>query len=216
MGVMINQSINQSHSCHVANVLLDDVLDAAIQSRRKIYLELTDLGTLCRSSEEEGFADPPILVGQPMVEECCASDDANQCLGRYMGKKRGKAKVSFPTRYLLLNSLNLGGGNEGTCIYRFLPSPPPPDFVSKTFLGDITFLPRSIREPANSSKSTMVSTSLKALKVAPKMVGAGLENAATGSGKSERKRAASLLPQKPRISSNIDGRRGGLGHTVRN
>ncbi len=136
---MINQSINQSHSCHVANVSLDDVLDAAIQSRRKIYLELTDLGTLCRSSEEEGFADPPVLVGQPMVEECCASDDANQCPGRYMGEKGGKAKVSFPTRYLLLNSLNLGGGNEGTCIYCFLPSPPLPILLAKPFSGKSLF-----------------------------------------------------------------------------
>ena len=77
-------------------------------------------------------------------------------------------------------------------------------------------MPRSIREPDNSSQTTMVSTSSKAVKVAPKMVGAGLENAATGSGMSERKRAASMSPQKPRISSNFDGRRGRLGRTVRN
>jgi hypothetical protein len=48
------------------------------------------------------------------------------------------------------------------------------------------------------------------------MVGAGLENAATGSGMSERKRAASMSPPKPRISSNLDGRRGRLGRAARN
>ena len=62
----------------------------------------------------------------------------------------------------------------------------------------------------------MVSTSSKALKVAPRMVGAGLENAATGSGMSKRKRAASMSPPKPRVSSNFDGRRGRLGRAVRN
>ena len=40
------------------------------------------------------------------------------------------------------------------------------------------------------------------------MVGAGLENAATGSGMSEKKRAASMSPPKLRVSSNFDGRRG--------
>jgi hypothetical protein len=34
------------------------------------------------------------------LEACCASDDANQCPGRYMGgKKGGKAKLRFPTHY---------------------------------------------------------------------------------------------------------------------
>ena len=62
----------------------------------------------------------------------------------------------------------------------------------------------------------MVSTSSKTLKVAPRMVGAGLENAATGSGMSEKKRAASMSPPKLRVSSNFDGSRGRLGRAVRN
>jgi hypothetical protein len=167
MGVMINQSINQSHSCHVANVSLDDVLDAAIQSRRKIYLELTNLGTLCRSSEEEGFADPPVLVGQPMVEECCASDDANQCPGRYMGEKGGESKSQFPYSIPTTKFFEFRWGQRRNLYLSFSPITPPPDFVSKTFLGDITFLPRSIREPANSSKSTMVSTKLESIEGCP-------------------------------------------------
>ena len=39
------------------------------------------------------------------------------------------------------------------------------------------------------------------------MVGAGLENAATGSGMSKKKRAASMSPPKLRVISNFDGRR---------
>ena len=31
--------------------------------RRKFYRQSTDLGTLCGSSEKEGFADPTVLVG---------------------------------------------------------------------------------------------------------------------------------------------------------
>jgi hypothetical protein len=48
------------------------------------------------------------------------------------------------------------------------------------------------------------------------MVGAGLENAATGSGMSEKKRATSMSPPKLRVSSNFNGRRGRLGRAVRN
>jgi len=48
------------------------------------------------------------------------------------------------------------------------------------------------------------------------MVGAGLEDAATGSGMSEKKRAASTSSPKLRVSSNFDGRRGRLGRPVRN
>ena len=62
----------------------------------------------------------------------------------------------------------------------------------------------------------MVSTSSKTAKVAPRMVGAGLEDAATGSGMSEKKRAASMSPPKLKVSSNFDGRRGRLGRAVRN
>jgi hypothetical protein len=66
------------------------------------------------------------------------------------GQKRGgKAKLRFPTRYLLLNSSNSGGGTEGTRMLCFLPF----GFASQNVYRDITFLPRSIREQANSSKT---------------------------------------------------------------
>ena len=133
-----------------------------------------------------------------------------------MGKKRGESESQFPYSLPTTKFFEFRWGQRTNLYVSFSPVIPPPDFVSKTFLGDITFLLRSIREPDNSSKSTMVSTSSKAVKVAPKMVGAGLENAATGLGMSERKRAASMSPPKPRISSNLDGRRGRLGRTVRN
>jgi hypothetical protein len=60
------------------------------------------------------------------------------------GKKRGEAKASSPTHYLLLNSPNLGGDNEGTGVFRFLPSSPLQILLAKPFLGT-TFSPRSIR-----------------------------------------------------------------------
>ncbi len=31
----------------------------------------------------------PRVLGREDVEACCASDDANQCPGRYMGGKKG-------------------------------------------------------------------------------------------------------------------------------
>jgi len=158
-----------------------------------------------------------ILSIQPLVEACRASDGANQCPGRYMGgAEKGGNENQFPYSLPTTKFFEFRWGQRRNWYVVFSPVTPPPDFVSKTFLGDITFTPRSIREPDNSSQTTMVSTSSKAVKVAPKMVGAGLENAATGSGMSERKRAASISPQKPRISLNFDGRRGRLGRTVRN
>ncbi len=85
-----------------------------------------------------------------IVKVCCASNDANQCPGRYMGgKKGGKEKLGFPTRYLLLNSLNSGRGTEGTHMFCFLPF----GFCQQKTPRDITFLLRSIRKPANSSKT---------------------------------------------------------------
>jgi hypothetical protein len=47
------------------------------------------------------------------------------------------------------------------------------------------------------------------------MVGRGLKNAGKGSGMSGGKRSGSVSPPKPRISSNFDGRRGGLSRQVR-
>jgi hypothetical protein len=52
--------------------------------------------------------------------------------------------------------------------------------------------------------------------VAMKMVGTGLTNAAKGSEMSGGKRLASVSPPKPRISTNLDGRRSGLSRKVRN
>ena len=112
-------------------------------------------------------------------------------------------------------------------MFRFLPSSPLQIFLAKPFSGTSLFLPRSIHEPANfcheasanqpiQVKRTMVSMSSKALKVAPKMVGAGLANAATGSGMSGGKRLSSLSPPKLRISSNLDGRRSILSRKVGN
>jgi hypothetical protein len=37
--------------------------------------------------------------GGAKIEACCASDDANQCPGRYMGGKKGGSKTQIP--YLL-------------------------------------------------------------------------------------------------------------------
>ena len=79
-------------------------------------------------------------------------------------------------------------------------------FCQQKVSRDIIFLQEASMNKPIQVKSTMVSTSLKALKVAPKtkMVGAGLENAATGSGMSERKKAASMLPPKPRTQTSTD------------
>ena len=132
------------------------------------------------------------------------------------GAEKGGNENQFPYSLPTTKFFKFRWGKRRNWYVSFSPVTPPLDFVSKTFLGDITFSPRSIREPDNSSQTAMVSTSSKAVKVAPKMVGAGLENAATGSGMSERKRAASMSPPKPRISSNLDGRRGRLGRAARN
>ena len=68
--------------------------------------------------------------------------------GTWGAKKRGKVKLSFPTCKPLLNSSNSGRGTEGTHLFRFSYS----DFASTKVPWDITFLPRIIHEPANSSK----------------------------------------------------------------
>ncbi len=90
-----------------------------------------------------------------IVEACCASNDANQCPGRYMGgKKGGKAKLSFPTRYLLLNSLNSGRGTEGTRMFCFLSS----DFASKKLPRTSIFCHEaSVNQPICQVKPTLLS-----------------------------------------------------------
>ena len=55
------------------------------------------------------------------------------------GKKRGEAKASSPTHYLLLNSPNLGGDNEGTDVFHFLPSSPVQILLAKPFSGTSLF-----------------------------------------------------------------------------
>jgi hypothetical protein len=90
-----------------------------------------------------------------------------------------------------------------------------PSFASKKFPGTSLFRHEASANQPIQEKSTMAATSSNEGYVVP-IVGTGVKNAAKSSGMSERKRAATLSPQKPRISSNLDGRRGGLGHTVRN
>ena len=85
--------------------------------------------------------------------------------------------------------------------------------LAKNYPGH-PFSPRSIREPANSSKKHLVTTSSNEVNIAPKIVGYGSQDTAKGSGMSGGKRSASLSPPKPRISSNLDGRQSGPGHAV--
>ena len=80
---------------------------------------------------------------------------------------------------------------------------PPFGFASQKVYRDITF-------------STMAATSLNEGNVVPTLVGARVENVAKGSWMSGEKRAASQSPTKPRISSNLDGRRRGPKRLVRN
>ena len=62
----------------------------------------------------------------------------------------------------------------------------------------------------------MAATSSNEGNVVPTLVGAGVENAAKGSGMSGGKRAASQSPAKPRISANLDGRQRGPKRSVQN
>ena len=88
------------------------------------------------------------------------------------GKKGGKAKLSFPTRYLLLNSSNSGRGTEGTCMLCFLPL----DFSSKKLPGTSLFRHEASTNQPIQVKSTMVATSSNEVIVTPKMVGTGHKN----------------------------------------
>ena len=89
-----------------------------------------------------------------IVEACCASNGANQCPGRYMrGQKKGGNENQFPYSLPTTKFFKFRWGKRRNWYVSFSPVIPPPDFVSKIFLGDITFSPRSIREPANSSKT---------------------------------------------------------------
>jgi len=142
-------------------------------------------------------------------------------------EKRGGSESQFPYSLPSTKFSKFRWGQQRNWYVLFSPVIPPPEFFSKPFLWDITFLPRSICEPANfcheasanqpiQVKHTMVSMSSKALKFAPKIVRAGLANAATGSGMSGGKRLASLSPPKLRISSNLDGRWSVLNRKVGN
>jgi len=95
-----------------------------------------------------------ILSIQPLVEACRASDGANQCPGRYMGgAEKGGNENQFPYSLPTTKFFEFRWGQRRNWCVSFSPVTPPPDFVSKTFLGDITFSPRSIREPDNSSQT---------------------------------------------------------------
>jgi len=87
------------------------------------------------------------------IEACCASNNANQCPGRYMGGKKGGSESQFPYSLPTTKFFEFRWGQQRNWHVSFSPVIPPPDFVSKTFLRDITFLLQSIREPANSSKT---------------------------------------------------------------
>jgi len=64
------------------------------------------------------------------------------------GGKRGEAKASSPTHYLLLNSPNLGGDNEGTGVFCFLPSSPLQILLAKPFSGTSLFRNKaSVNQP---------------------------------------------------------------------
>jgi len=87
------------------------------------------------------------------IEACCASNDANQCPGRYMGGEKGGSKSQFPYSLPTTKFSEFRWGQRRNWCVLFSPVIPSPDFASKTFLGDITFSQQSIREPANSSKT---------------------------------------------------------------
>jgi len=67
------------------------------------------------------------------------------------GGKRGGSESQFPYLLPTTKFFEFRWGQRRSLYVLFSAVIPPPDFVSKTFLGDITFLLRSIREPANSS-----------------------------------------------------------------
>ena len=145
------------------------------------------------------------IVIVAIIEACCASDDANQCPGRYMqgiiNGKRVPEKGGAPNRYLLLKSLILGRGMRGTRMCCVFPS----NFVSEKFPGTSLFCHNHPRTSQYQVKSTMAATSLNEEILAPTLVGAGSGNAAKGMGMAGGKRNASLSPPKLRVSSNLDG-----------
>jgi hypothetical protein len=78
---------------------------------------------------------------------------------------------------------------------------------ANNFLGHHSFATKHPQTSQYQVKSTMAATSSNKGILAPTLVGAGLGNAAKGSGMAGGKRNASLSPLKLRVSSNLDGRR---------
>ena len=108
------------------------------------------------------------------------------------GKKGGKAKLRLPTRYLLLNSSNSGRGMEGTRMLGFLPF----GFCQQKTPRDITFLPRSIRKPANSSKKHHGRHELERSDCCPEDGRDGSHERGEGFGDVRRKKIGKCVPTK--------------------
>ncbi len=88
-----------------------------------------------------------------IVEACFASDDANQCPGRYMqGKIKGKRvpkKGGAQNCYLLLKSSILSRGTRETRMWYLFPS----NFVSKELPGTSLFCHEAFTNQPISSKT---------------------------------------------------------------
>ena len=69
------------------------------------------------------------------------------------GAEKGGNENQFPYSLPTTKFFKFRWGKRRNWYVSFSPVIPPSDFVSKTFLGDITFSPRSIREPDNSSQT---------------------------------------------------------------
>ena len=69
------------------------------------------------------------------------------------GAEKGGNENQFPYSLPTTKFFKFRWGKRRNWYVSFSPVIPLSDFVSKTFLGDITFSPRSIREPDNSSQT---------------------------------------------------------------
>jgi hypothetical protein len=121
------------------------------------------------------------------------------------GQKRGEANKwdpRSPTCYLLLNSLNVGRGTEGTHTFRFSPL----NFVSKKLPGTSHFCYKASANQSIQVKKHHGCHELERSKYCPNDGRDSPRNAAMGLRMSRGKRLASLSPTKQRISSNFDGR----------
>ncbi len=85
-------------------IKIGDVYVSTIKEAKSAFQSIHDSGS---TSTTLIFAHPEVrptlshdglLHSRQIIEACCASDDANQCPGRYMGgKKGGKRNLVPPT-----------------------------------------------------------------------------------------------------------------------